>query len=41
MKSKQIVFASIPLIHGFDKLPDTFIALFNGKNQGKILVETE
>jgi NADPH-dependent curcumin reductase CurA len=29
------------IIHGFDKLPDTFLALFSGKNQGKMLVETE
>jgi len=29
------------IIHGFDKLPETFISLFNGKNQGKMLVKTE
>jgi NADPH-dependent curcumin reductase CurA len=29
------------IIHGFNKLPDAFISLFNGKNQGKMLVETE
>ena len=29
------------IIHGFDKLPDTFISLFKGKNKGKMLVETE
>jgi hypothetical protein len=29
------------VIHGFDKLPETFIALFSGKNQGKMLVKTE
>ena len=29
------------IIHGFDKLPDAFIALFSGKNQGKMLVETK
>ncbi len=29
------------IIHGFDKLPDTFLGLFSGKNQGKMLIETE
>ena len=29
------------IIHGFDKLPETFIDLFSGKNQGKMLVKTE
>jgi NADPH:quinone reductase len=29
------------IIHGFDKLPETFIALFSGKNQGKMLVKAE
>jgi NADPH-dependent curcumin reductase CurA len=29
------------VIHGFDKLPDAFLGLFNGKNQGKMLVEAE
>ena len=29
------------VIQGFDKLPETFIALFSGKNQGKMLVKTE
>jgi NADPH-dependent curcumin reductase CurA len=29
------------IVHGFDKLPETFIALFTGKNQGKMLVKTE
>jgi NADPH:quinone reductase len=29
------------IIHGFNKLPETFIALFSGKNQGKMLVKTE
>ena len=28
------------IVHGFDKLPDTFLGLFSGKNQGKMLVET-
>ena len=27
-------------IHGFNKLPDAFIALFSGENLGKMLVET-
>jgi NADPH:quinone reductase len=27
------------IIKGFDKLPDTFLGLFSGKNQGKMLVE--
>jgi NADPH-dependent curcumin reductase CurA len=27
------------IIQGFNKLPDAFIALFSGKNQGKMLVE--
>jgi NADPH-dependent curcumin reductase CurA len=29
------------VIHGFDKLPETFINLFSGKNQGKMLVKAE
>ena len=29
------------VIHGFDKLPETFISLFSGKNQGKMLVKSE
>jgi NADPH:quinone reductase len=29
------------VIDGFDKLPDTFLGLFSGKNQGKMLVKTE
>jgi NADPH-dependent curcumin reductase CurA len=29
------------IIHGFDKLPDAFLGLFSGKNQGKMLVEIE
>lgn len=29
------------IIHGFDKLPETFIGLFSGKNQGKMLVKTD
>ena len=29
------------VIFGFDKLPETFIGLFSGKNQGKMLVKTE
>ena len=29
------------VIHGFDKLPETFISLFSGKNQGKMLVKAE
>jgi NADPH-dependent curcumin reductase CurA len=29
------------IIHGFDKLPDTFLGLFSGKNQGKMLIETD
>lgn len=29
------------IIQGFNKLPDAFIALFSGKNLGKMLVETE
>lgn len=28
------------IIHGFDKLPETFLALFSGKNEGKMLIET-
>jgi NADPH:quinone reductase len=28
------------IIQGFDKLPDAFIELFSGKNQGKMIVET-
>jgi NADPH-dependent curcumin reductase CurA len=27
------------IIRGFDKLPDAFLGLFSGKNQGKMLVE--
>lgn len=29
------------IIHGFDKLPEAFLGLFIGKNQGKMVVETE
>jgi NADPH-dependent curcumin reductase CurA len=29
------------VIHGFNKLPETFIGLFSGKNLGKMLVKTE
>lgn len=29
------------IIHGFDKLPEAFIGLFSGQNQGKMLVEVE
>ena len=29
------------IIHGFDKLPDAFLGLFSGKNQGKMLIETD
>ena len=29
------------IIHGFDKLPETFISLFSGKNIGKMLVKAE
>jgi NADPH-dependent curcumin reductase CurA len=29
------------VIHGFDKLPETFISLFSGKNIGKMLVKAE
>jgi NADPH-dependent curcumin reductase CurA len=29
------------IVHGFDKLPDTFLGLFSGKNQGKMLIETD
>jgi NADPH-dependent curcumin reductase CurA len=29
------------VIHGFNKLPETFIGLFSGKNMGKMLVKTE
>ena len=29
------------IIEGFDKLPEAFLGLFNGKNQGKMLVKTE
>jgi len=29
------------VIHGFDKLPEAFIGLFSGRNQGKMLVEVE
>ena len=29
------------IIQGFDKLPDAFLGLFSGKNQGKMMVEVE
>jgi NADPH:quinone reductase len=29
------------IIEGFDKLPEAFLGLFSGKNQGKMLVKTE
>jgi NADPH:quinone reductase len=29
------------IIEGFDKLPDAFLGLFTGRNQGKMLVKTE
>jgi NADPH:quinone reductase len=29
------------IIHGFDKLPDAFLGLFSGKNQGKMLIEID
>ena len=29
------------IIEGFDKLPEAFIGLFSGKNQGKMLIKTE
>jgi NADPH:quinone reductase len=29
------------VIHGFNKLPETFISLFSGKNEGKMLVKAE
>jgi NADPH:quinone reductase len=29
------------IVHGFDKLPEAFIALFSGKNMGKMLVKEE
>lgn len=29
------------IINGFDKLPDAFLGLFSGENQGKMLVKTE
>lgn len=29
------------IVYGFDKLPETFIGLFSGKNQGKMLVKNE
>ncbi len=29
------------VVHGFSKLPETFIGLFSGNNQGKMLVKTE
>ena len=29
------------IFEGFDKLPDAFLGLFSGKNQGKMLVKTE
>jgi NADPH:quinone reductase len=29
------------IIHGFNKLPETFLGLFSGKNVGKMLIETD
>ncbi len=29
------------IVHGFEKLPETFLGLFEGKNSGKMLVEAE
>jgi hypothetical protein len=29
------------VIEGFDKLPEAFLGLFSGSNQGKMLVRTE
>jgi NADPH:quinone reductase len=29
------------IVHGFDKLPEAFLGLFSGNNQGKMLVEVE
>lgn len=29
------------IIQGFDKLPEAFLGLFSGKNQGKMLIKTE
>ena len=29
------------IVEGFDKLPEAFLGLFGGKNQGKMLVKTE
>jgi NADPH:quinone reductase len=29
------------ILDGFDKLPDAFLGLFSGKNQGKMLIKTE
>jgi NADPH-dependent curcumin reductase CurA len=29
------------IVHGFDKLPEAFIGLFTGKNQGKMLVRAD
>jgi NADPH:quinone reductase len=29
------------IIEGFDKLPEAFLGLFSGKNQGKMLIKTE
>jgi NADPH-dependent curcumin reductase CurA len=29
------------VVEGFDKLPEAFLGLFSGKNQGKMLVKTE
>jgi NADPH:quinone reductase len=29
------------IVHGFDKLPEAFISLFSGKNQGKMLVKVD
>ena len=29
------------IIHGFEKLPDAFLGLFSGQNQGKMLVEAD
>ena len=29
------------IYHGFEKLPEAFIALFEGKNLGKLIVEVK
>ena len=29
------------IIHGFEKLPDAFLGLFSGQNQGKMIVEAD